>query len=105
MDPDREPTRCYNSARRFQENGSLFNEFICPEWDQPDELEYCCGPELQQYCCGFWDDGGRVAGVVIGILIAVTLVIGCIACCCCQARKRRASCKCKSRNETTGALV
>lgn len=71
-DPSDEPTVCFNSLR--PRNG-YFAYFICPERFQSDGYVYCCGDDGEENCCTFWGDGGRVAGVVIGILLFVGLVV------------------------------
>lgn len=54
-----------------------------------DDKKYCCGDEGQQYCCTFWEDGGRVAGVVIGILVLVGIIF--VTCYCCIKRRKKSS--------------
>lgn len=70
-DPSHEPTVCFNSRR--PRNG-YFAYFICPERFQTDDYYYCCGVDGEENCCNFWGDAGRIAGVVIGILIFLGLV-------------------------------
>ncbi|KAK3083032.1 hypothetical protein FSP39_012088 [Pinctada imbricata] len=81
-DDDALPTICYNDKFNQSENGnvSYYGRFVCPEYYQGYEYNYCCGEEGIQYCCTFWDDGGRVAGVVLGILVAIGGIVVCIFC-------------------------
>lgn len=71
-DPNEEPTICFNSVR--PRNG-IFAYFICPEYGQEDHYVYCCGDDGEENCCTFWDDGGRVAGIVIAILVFIALCV------------------------------
>ncbi|CAF0963134.1 unnamed protein product [Rotaria sordida] len=54
----------------------IFNEFRCPL--SPIfalNNRYCCGPFQQQYCCSFWESGGRAIGAIIGIISACSIFI------------------------------
>ncbi|CAF3030828.1 unnamed protein product [Rotaria socialis] len=56
----------------------IFNEFRCPLLPIfPHDNYYCCGPSQRQYCCSFWKSS-RVAGFIIGIMTASSLLIVCI---------------------------
>ncbi|XP_056012358.1 uncharacterized protein LOC125681836 isoform X2 [Ostrea edulis] len=84
------PEVCYNDKYDKNSNGgvSYLGRFICPtDESMGDDHTYCCGDEGQQYCCTFWDDGGRVAGVVIGILLGVGAIF--LICYCCVKRSKK----------------
>ncbi|XP_062594823.1 uncharacterized protein LOC134256191, partial [Saccostrea cucullata] len=83
------PEVCYND--RYDKNAwgnvSYVGRFLCPTDDSMgDDHTYCCGDVGQQYCCTFWDDGGRVAGVVIGIIVVAGIIF--IGCYCCIKRRK-----------------
>ncbi|KAK3582138.1 hypothetical protein CHS0354_017249 [Potamilus streckersoni] len=77
--PDREPTVCFNANNL---KNDTYGYFVCPMEDEPDSYEYCCGEEGDQNCCGFFDDPGRAAGTIIGIIVFCALVALVIYCCC-----------------------
>ncbi|KAK3083148.1 hypothetical protein FSP39_015124, partial [Pinctada imbricata] len=83
------PEVCYNDRYNQNEYGnvSYYGRFLCPD-DYQENNRYCCGEEGRQYCCGFWDEGGRVAGVVIGILAGVIGIGVLVYCCCCRNRRK-----------------
>jgi len=77
---EQDPTVCYSDASGLSENGTSVSKlgyFICP-YDYSDKLSdtYCCGPDQSQTCCGFWDNGGRMAGAIIGIILGVGCIVG-----------------------------
>lgn len=82
--PNREPNICENRYDFLRPNGTSYAYFICPLSNQSDSHTYCCGSSQRQHCCRFWDSGGRVAGVVIGILFGVAIFATMIYCCCCK---------------------
>jgi hypothetical protein len=71
--PDREPQICSNDYDIFDENGTVYNLFICPGAYQSEDYNYCCGDEDRQTCCRFWDSGLRVFGVIAGLLLFIIL--------------------------------
>ncbi|KAL3854018.1 hypothetical protein ACJMK2_013302 [Sinanodonta woodiana] len=77
--PDKEPTVCLNVVDL---KNDTYGYFVCPMEDQSDSYEYCCGEEGEQTCCGFFDDPGRAAGTIIGIIVFCALVALAIYCCC-----------------------
>ncbi|KAK2151371.1 hypothetical protein LSH36_366g06009 [Paralvinella palmiformis] len=87
--PSREPKICINEYDYSMGNGTRYSLFICPLNDNPDSYTYCCGPEYRQYCCSFWQSPGRVAGLVIGLLIFGVIVGLIVYCCCCKTVTQR----------------
>ncbi|KAL5005572.1 hypothetical protein ScPMuIL_016730 [Solemya velum] len=76
--PDEEPEICYNSQKK-DSNGTIYYHFICPLPGEPEDYGFCCGEENREYCCTFFDDPGRLAGVIIGIIVLVIfLAVGCV---------------------------
>ncbi|CAF3936214.1 unnamed protein product [Rotaria sp. Silwood2] len=54
----------------------IFNEFRCPLLPIfALDNRYCCGPFQQQYCCSFWESGGRAITAIIGIISACSVFI------------------------------
>ncbi|XP_021370033.1 uncharacterized protein LOC110461073 [Mizuhopecten yessoensis] len=82
--PNRVPTACYNNKYQTNEYGnvSYLGRMLCPGDGDEDDAEYCCGDEGQQTCCSYFDDAGRTAGVVIGIIVAFVVVGVCLFCLC-----------------------
>lgn len=86
------PEVCYNDKYEQTQwgNSTYLGRFLCPtDESMGDDKKYCCGDEGQQYCCTFWEDGGRVAGVVIGILVLVGIIF--VTCYCCIKRRKKSS--------------
>lgn len=78
------PEVCYNDRydKTHDGNSTYQGRFLCPtDRGMRGDKTYCCGNVGQQYCCTFWEDGGRVAGVVIGLLILVGIVSITVYCC------------------------
>uniref|UniRef100_K1QRL0 Uncharacterized protein n=1 Tax=Magallana gigas TaxID=29159 RepID=K1QRL0_MAGGI len=78
------PEVCYNDKydKAQDGNSTYLGRFLCPtDGSMRGDMCYCCGEEGQQYCCTFWGDGGRVAGVVLGVLVLVAIVFTTCYCC------------------------
>lgn len=78
------PEVCYNDKydKAQDGNSTYLGRFLCPtDGSMRGDMCYCCGVERQQYCCTFWGDGGRVAGVVLGVLVLVAIVFTTCYCC------------------------
>lgn len=57
----------------------------------------CCGSEWNRYCCSYvYVTGGAIAGIVIGCLSLIAIIVSIVVCICCCAKKSRA---------TTGQVV
>ncbi|KAL3851970.1 hypothetical protein ACJMK2_015660 [Sinanodonta woodiana] len=71
-------------------SNSLANDLDCPYG--------CCGTSYSQYCCDYssvryssystYISGGTIAGIVVGCLVGIALLIGAIVFCCCLQRRR-----------------
>ncbi|KAJ8320326.1 hypothetical protein KUTeg_001913 [Tegillarca granosa] len=87
--PDSDPEICHNS--QYVGNGTIYyyGKFICPMENQPDDYSYCCGPEGRQTCCRFFDDAGRTAGVVIGVILAAIVIGAVIFFCVCKQKMNK----------------
>lgn len=86
------PEVCYNDKYDQNQwgNSTYLGRFLCPtDQSMGDNKKYCCGEKGKQYCCTFWEDGGRVAGVVIGILVFMGIIF--VTCYCCVKRRRKSS--------------
>ncbi|XP_067685927.1 uncharacterized protein [Haliotis asinina] len=82
--PNRMPTICRNNYET-DDNNTVYNLFYCPRFFEPDDFDYCCGPELREYCCKYFDSPGRTAGIVIGVLLLV-IIVAIIVYCVCKKR-------------------
>ncbi|XP_046542846.1 uncharacterized protein LOC124253174 isoform X2 [Haliotis rubra] len=85
--PTRMPTICRNNYET-DDNNTVYNLFYCPRFFEPDDFDYCCGPELREYCCKYFDSPGRTAGIVIGVLLLV-IIVGIIVYCVCKKRSNQ----------------
>lgn len=56
-------------------NGTTFGTFRCPLPGMDQRQTYCCGSYNFQYCCRYWDDSGRQAGTIIGIIAVIVLIL------------------------------
>nr|XP_034301969.1 uncharacterized protein LOC105327640 isoform X2 [Crassostrea gigas] len=86
------PEVCYNDKYDQNQwgNSTYLGRFLCPtDQSMGDNKKYCCGEKGKQYCCTFWEDGGRVAGVVIGILVFMGIIF--VTCYCCIKRRKKSS--------------
>ncbi|XP_060560988.1 splicing factor, proline- and glutamine-rich-like [Ruditapes philippinarum] len=85
--PNREPRICYNEKNL---RNHTYGYFICPEEYQTDDLAYCCGGETEQRCCKYTDKSaeGRIAGIVIGVVVGC-IVIGVVVYCVCIKKRRQ----------------
>lgn len=78
------PQICYNEEYDIDEYDVDINHlglvsyegrFVCPTDDTMGDGEsFCCGQESQQYCCTFWGNDWRLAGVVGGIVVFAGIV-------------------------------
>ncbi|XP_046358801.2 uncharacterized protein LOC124136801 isoform X8 [Haliotis rufescens] len=85
--PNNMPTICRNNYET-DDNNTVYNLFFCPRFFEPDDFQYCCGPELREYCCKYFDSAGRTAGIVIGVLVVV-VIVGIIVYCVCKKRSNQ----------------
>ncbi|XP_064598041.1 uncharacterized protein LOC135464547 [Liolophura sinensis] len=85
------PRICENRNLNLVENGTVFGKFVCPMSNQPDNYDYCCGTSGNERCCTFGDDPGRVAGLVVGLLLGFIIIGVIIFCCCCWKKKGKKS--------------
>ncbi|KAK3082646.1 hypothetical protein FSP39_001321, partial [Pinctada imbricata] len=85
------PKICYNDkyVTNSYGNVSYYGRFICPQYHQGNDHNYCCGDEGLQYCCTFWDDTGRVVGVSFGIVGGIAAIGAAIGVIICIVKKKR----------------
>ena len=38
-----------------RDTNGTYGMFVCP-LGKDETKNFCCGPEFQEYCCGFWDE-------------------------------------------------
>lgn len=101
--PYRKPTICSNYIDS-DENGTIYQMFICPRHYEMDSFAYCCGPSERQTCCKSPNRSGSVIGAIIGAILLVA-IIGAIIYCVCRHNKKRRGEVLSKNNEPTGTVL
>ncbi|CAH1790305.1 unnamed protein product, partial [Owenia fusiformis] len=92
--PDREPVICVNYDNQINATAGVIvnattnattnatyvmGRFICPMWNQNENMQCCCGPTNKEYCCECTMSIGAIVGIAtggaLGLIILVSIAI------------------------------